>query len=134
MAEIVHLTSETVKAIHQEVLRQHGGLDGLRDEGLLHSAVLSPQVTWGGEPLFSDPVKAAAAYLFYLCKNHPFNDGNKRTALACCLVVLKANHLISQPSIIAEKSLAWEQLTIEVAEGKISREETAIKLQALLIT
>jgi hypothetical protein len=42
--------------------------------------------------------------------------------------------LISQPSIIAEKSLAWEQLTIEVAEGKISREETAIKLQALLIT
>jgi len=104
----------------------------LRDEGLLLSAVSSPQATWGGEPLFSDPMQAAAAYLFYLCKNHPFNDGNKRTALACCLVVLKANHLIPQPNIIAKNPLAWERFTLEVAEGKINREETAAKLQALL--
>ena len=48
MAEVVHLTAEAVKIIHAKVLRKHGGLDGLRDEGLLHSAVSAPQATWGG--------------------------------------------------------------------------------------
>ena len=82
-----HPTVEAVKAIHAEVLAAHGGGAGLREEALLESAVAAPQATMAGEPLFADPLEIAAAYLFYLCRNHPFVDGNKRTALATCLVI-----------------------------------------------
>jgi hypothetical protein len=80
-----HPTVPAVKAIHAEVLKAHGGLAGVRDEALLESAVAAPQATMSGKPLFTKPVEIAAAYLFYLCRNHPFNDGNKRMALATCL-------------------------------------------------
>ena len=86
-----HLTAAAVLEIHAEVLRAHGGRPGLRDAPLLESAVAAPQATIEGEPLIADPIEAAAAYLFYLCRNHPFIDGNKRTALAACLVFLAAN-------------------------------------------
>src|ERR1041385_3675849 len=87
-------TVEAVKPIHAEVLAAHGGSAGLRDEALLESAVAAPQATMMGKPLISDPVEIAAAYLFYLCRNHPFVDGNKRTALAVCLVFLKSNDFL----------------------------------------
>jgi death on curing protein len=77
---------EAVKAIHAELLAAHGGSAGVREEALLESAVAAPQATMMGETLFTDPLEIAAAYLFYLCRNHPFVDGNKRTALATCLV------------------------------------------------
>jgi len=132
MAEIVNLTADVVKDIHQEVLNIHGGLDGLRDEGLLISAISAAQATWGGEPLFKEPIEAAAAYLFYLCKNHPFNDGNKRTALAACLIVSRANGLISSTQLPRERLVDWEHLTLDVASGKIDRDETAKRLRNLL--
>jgi death-on-curing protein len=72
-----HPTVEAVKAIHAEVLAAHGGGAGLREEALLESAVAAPQATMAGEPLFADPLEITAAYLFYLCRNHPFVDGNK---------------------------------------------------------
>lgn len=86
-----HPTPEAVKAIHAEVLAAHGGPTGLRDAALLESAVAAPQATLLGEPVFRDPMEIAAAYLFYLCRNHPFVDGNKRTALATCLDSLKTD-------------------------------------------
>ena len=58
-----------------------GGSDGLRDEGLLESAVAAPQATFGGTSPFADLIEIAAAYLFYLCRNHPFVDGNKRVSM-----------------------------------------------------
>ena len=73
-----HLTVEAVKAIHREVLIAHGGAPGIRDQTLLESAVAAPQATMTGQPLISDPIEIAAAYLFYICRNHPFVDGNKR--------------------------------------------------------
>src|SRR5208283_148002 len=88
-----HLTASAVRAIHAEVIAANGGSEGLRDEGLLESAVAAPRATFGGEPLMRDAGEIAAAYLFYLCRNHPFVDGNKRTALAACLVFLEANGL-----------------------------------------
>ena len=91
---LAHPTVSAVKAIHAEVIRAHGGSPGLRDEALLESAVAAPQATMMGEPLFTDAVEVAAAYLFYLCRNHPFTDGNKRTALATCLVFLSKNRLL----------------------------------------
>jgi death-on-curing protein len=77
---------EAVKEIHAEVLAAHGGSAGVCEEALLESAVAAPQATTMGEALFTDPLEIAAAYLFYLCRNHPFVDGNKRTSLATCLV------------------------------------------------
>lgn len=126
---LAHPTVEAVKAIHAEVLAAHGGSDGLRDEALLESAVAAPQATMLGKPLFTDPVEIAAAYLFYLCRNHPFVDGNKRTALATCLVFLSENELLRKETLDTD---AWEALTLDVAASRIDREQTTKRLQKLL--
>jgi death on curing protein len=126
---LAHPTVEAVKAIHAEVLAAHGGGAGLREEALLESAVAAPQATMMGEPLFTDPVEIAAAYLFYLCRNHPFVDGNKRTALATCLVFLSDNDLLPNEKLNVD---AWEALTLGVAASRLDREQTTIRLRKLL--
>ena len=127
--DLLHPTVEAVKAIHREVLQAHGGSAGIRDEGLLDSAVAAPQATMMGQPMFKEPLEVAAAYLFYLCRNHPFIDGNKRTALATCLVFLSENGLLSQEKLDAD---VWEQLVLDVAASRIDREETTKRLGEVL--
>jgi len=127
--DLLHPTVEAVKAIHREVLKEHGGSPGIRDEGLLDSAVVAPQATMMGKPIFREPVEVAAAYLFYLCRNHPLIDGNKRTALANCLVFLSENGLLSQEKLDAD---IWEQLILDVAASRIDREETTKRLAKVL--
>jgi death-on-curing protein len=127
--DLLHPTVEAVKAIHREVLQAHGGSAGIRDEGLLDSAVAAPQATMMGKPMFSEPVEVAAAYLFYLCRNHPFIDGNKRTALANCLVFLYENGYLSQEKLDVD---SWEQLVLDVAASRIDREETTKRLGKVL--
>jgi death-on-curing protein len=127
--DLLHPTVEAVKAIHREVLQAHGGSAGIRDEGLLDSAVAAPQATMMGQPMFKEPLEVAAAYLFYLCRNHPFIDGNKRTALATCLVFLSENGYLSQEKLDAD---VWEQLVLDVAASRIDREETTKKLGEVL--
>ncbi len=126
---LFHPMVAAVKAIHGEVLAAHGGSAGLRDEALLESAVAAPQATMMGAPLFSDPVEVAAAYHFYLCNNHPFVDGNKRTALATCLVFLSENHLLRHEKLDVD---AWEALTLGVASSELDREQTTGRLKKLL--
>src|SRR5580658_3002164 len=126
---LAHPTAEAVMAIHAKVLAAHGGSTGLRDRSLLESAVAAPQATMMGAALFSDPVEIAAAYLFYLCCNHPFLDGNKRTALATCLVFLSENGLLTEEKLDAD---AWEKLTLEVASSALDREQTTARLRRLL--
>jgi death on curing protein len=123
-----HPTPEAVKAIHVEVLAAHGGSAGLRDEALLESAVAAPQAMVS-EPVFTDPLEIAAAYLFYLCRNHPFVDGNKRTALATCLVFLSENDLLPDEKLDVD---AWEALTLDVAASRIDREQTTRRVRKLL--
>ena len=127
--DLLHPTVEAVKAIHREVLQAHGGSAGIRDEGLLDSAVAAPQATMMGKPMFRETVEVAAAYLFYLCRNHPFIDGNKRTALATCLVFLSENGYLSQEKLDLD---AWEQLVLDVAASRIDREETTKRLAKVL--
>jgi death-on-curing protein len=124
-----HLTVEAVKAIHREVLAAHGGARGIRDERLLESAVAAPQATMMGQPLISDPIEIAAAYLFYICRNHPFLDGNKRTALAACLVFLEENDLLPSAKLPVDD---WEEFVLDVAGSKIDRETTTARLRKLL--
>ncbi|MDB6075751.1 MAG: death-on-curing protein [Verrucomicrobiaceae bacterium] len=109
-----HPSVEAVLAIHEEVLAAHGGSIGLRSRDLLESAVAAPQATMMGAPMISDPVEIAAAYLFYLCSNHAFVDGNKRVALATCLVFLSENGLLQNEELDADD---WENLTLAVAAG-----------------
>jgi death on curing protein len=118
-----------VQAIHREVLAAHGGADGIRDEALLESAVAAPQATMMGQLLISEPVEVAAAYLFYLCRNHPFIDGNKRTALAACLVFLETNDLLPNDKLPVDE---WEELVLDVASSRIQRHETTRRLRQLL--
>ena len=118
-----------VKAIHAAVLAAHGGAGGLQNEGLLESAVAAPQATMMGEQLLADPVEIAAAYLFYLCRNHPFVDGNKRVALATCLVFLRENDLLPSEQLDVEP---WEELTMDVASSRLDRAQTTARLRQLL--
>src|SRR5215475_1172867 len=118
-----------VKAIHREVLAAHGGAAGIRDETLLESAVAAPQASMMGQPLISDPLEIAAAYLFYISGNHTFLDGNKRTALAACLVFLEENGLLPNRKLPISDS---EQFVIDVASSSITRDETTHRLRRLL--
>jgi death-on-curing protein len=125
--DCTHLTIEIVREIHTEVIRAFGGSAGLRDEGLLASAVFAPQSTFGGRSPYKDLVEIAAAYLFSLCCNHPFLDGNKRTAMTAAIVFLRLNGLKPKPD-----SDAWEKLLLDVASGNLDREETTKRLRKLV--
>ena len=125
--DCVHLSIETVREIHAEVIRQFGGLNGVRDENLLASAVLAPQSSFSGKSPYTDLVEVAAAYLFYICKNHPFVDGNKRTAMMAAIVFLRLNGIEPKPD-----SKQWEKLILDVASGKIDRDVTTQRLRKLL--
>ena len=79
----------------------------------------------------TDPVEVAAAYLYYLCNNHPFVDGNKRTALATCLVFLSENDHLPAEKLNVD---AWEKLVLDVASSAIDRPATTERLRLLLTT
>ncbi len=127
-----HPDVEGVLAIHAEMLAAHGGSPGLRDRGLLESAVAAPQASFGGRPLIRNRIAIAAAYLFYLCRNRPFADGNKRTALAASLVVVQENGMLPDPDLPGRAIDAWEMLVLDVAASRIDRDETSKRLSRLL--
>jgi len=126
------LTVDAVKAIHAAVLAAHGGRKGIRQVALLESAVAAPQASFEGRRLLATRMEVAAAYLFYVCRNHPFVDGNKRTALAACLIFLDANGLLPDDAFHARDADAWEALVIAVASSSIDRKQTTRRLRALL--
>ena len=125
--DCIHLTVEIVREIHAEVIACFGGSDGVRDVALLESAVAAPQASFGGQSVYADVGEIAAAYLFYLCRNHPFIDGNKRAALGVCLVFLRLNGIAT-----ARDGPEWEALTLDIAASRIERAETTRRLRALL--
>lgn len=127
--DFIYPTVATVKSLHEQVLRVHGGSPGLRDENLLESAVAAPQATMMGHPMIEDPIEVAACYLFYLCRNHPFVDGNKRVALATCLVFLSKNGLLPKKKIDDD---ALEAFVLDVAASRIDRDETTRRLKLLI--
>ena len=122
-----HLTVEIVREIHVEAIARFGGSDGVRDLALLESAVGAPQASFGGKSPYADLVEIAAAYLYYLCRNHPFVDGNKRAALGACIVFLRLNG-IEPPADGPE----WEELTLAVAASEFDRDQTTARLRKLL--
>ena len=125
--DCIHLTVEIVRQIHAAVIAEFGGLEGVRDEALLSSAVAAPQATFGGRSPFSDIIEVAAAYLYYLCRNHAFNDGNKRVAMASAIVFLRLNAIEPSPD-----HPDWESLMLDVAASRLDRDATTTRLRSLI--
>jgi death on curing protein len=112
MAQIVWLLEETVIAIHQRQISEHGGNEGLRDEGLLASALARPQNVLAYAKPPPDLAALAAAYAFGIARNHPFVDGNKRTALVAARTFLLLNG-VNLEANQDEKYLTFLQLAQE---------------------
>ena len=128
MTELIHPSKAQVLRVHDAVLAKDGGRDGVREMNLLESALAAPQATFGGQPIMSDPIEVAAAYLYYLCSNHPFVDGNKRVAFTVCLVFLRLNGIEARPD-----GVEWESLVLDVAASVLDRPTTTERLRALLV-
>lgn len=120
MEPVRFLSVEDVLTIHEDTIAVEGGAGGLRDPGLLESAVLMPQQRFGGELLHPDPASMAAAYLFHIAQNHPFHDGNKRTAVLAALVFLTTNGVRPLP-----EPDELEEVTMAVASSRIGKRELA---------
>ena len=100
---------EEVIALHAEQIELYGGATGIRDLGLLESAVASPEVSFDGRYLHATLPEMAAAYLFHLAQNHPFVDGNKRIALTIAAIFLELNGFtLNAPE--AEAVIVYQQL------------------------
>jgi len=117
----VFLTVEEALEIHADQLERYGGSPGLRDLGLLESALAMPTATFGGVLLHPTLAEMAAAYLFHITANHPFVDGNKRVGLMAALVFLGLNGLR-----LGAGSTALVELCLGVAEGKLSKAVVAV--------
>ena len=106
MTEPEFLEPDVVLFVHDQALREYGGVQGLKDEGLLHSALgRAVNKLAYAEPGSLDLFDLAAAYAFSLASNHAFNDANKRTAWACCVLFLKVNgvELDAPATIVVER-------------------------------
>jgi death-on-curing protein len=125
--DCVHLTVAQVSEIHAAVLEEFGGLAGIADPGLLESAVAAPQATVFGQSPYADIIEVAAAYLFYLCRNHPFRDGDKRAAMTAAIVFLRLNGIAPRPD-----GLVWESLVLDVAASRLDRTQTTQRLRKLM--
>lgn len=118
---------EIVLEIHAEAITCFGGAEGGREQALLESAGAAPQAGFGGKSPFADLAEVAAAYLFYLCRNHPSVDGNKRAALGACLVFLRLNGTEPKPD-----GPEWEELTLAIAASELDRTQPTERLRQLL--
>ena len=121
---VVFLTIDEVLALHANQIERYGGSLGVRDVGLLQSALGVPEATFGGALLHPSLPEVAAAYLFHLVRDHPFVDGNKRTGLMAMIAFLGLNgfRLRTDPGGLGE-------LVLGVAEGRISKAEVAVLVQ-----
>ncbi|MEH1814899.1 MAG: type II toxin-antitoxin system death-on-curing family toxin [Nostoc sp.] len=118
------LSISQVLDIHQDEINSFGGTSGVRDEGLLDSALAQPQATFGGELLHPTIHEQAVAYLYHLAMNHPFIDGNKRTAFAVMDTFITLNGY----SLNLSQEQAYN-LVIQVVQKEISKEELSALLE-----
>ena len=120
------LSVETVLDIHEDAIELFGGEPGVRELGLLESAVAQAEASFDGAYLHRDLFEMAAAYLFHIAQNHPFIDGNKRAALAAALAFLGCNGVET-----AREVPALYEVTMAVAEGRIGKVAIGDALRAL---
>lgn len=122
---VTFLTLDEILALHADQIERYGGRPGLRAVELLQSALAVPAATFGGRYLHGAPHEMAAAYLFHIVNDHPFVDGNKRTALMAMLAFLGLNGLW----LDADDDELTE-LVLAVADGRSSKAEIAVFVKA----
>ncbi len=120
------LTFADVIRIHVDQIERYGGQVGIRDLGLLQSALAMPRASFGQEWLHRDLYEMAAAYAFHLSQNHPFVDGNKRTGLVCALAFLEINDV----SIADVEGRLYDAM-MDVASGALDKLGLARVFRAL---
>lgn len=128
MDDITWIDMRFAKTVHDLQLAEHGGIEGVRDEGLLDSALARPKHLLAYSPEPPHISQLAAAYAFGIARNHPFLDGNKRTAAVVCESFLNLNgHDLTadDPSMI--------QIFLKLAEGSLSEEELAAWLRQYVV-
>ncbi len=113
-----YLTLREILEIYQRVMQQSGGLVGIRDLGALESAVAQPRMAFGGAELYPTVVEKAASLGFSLIQNHPFVDGNKRTAHAAMETFLLLNGYEIRATVDEQESVI-----LQVASGRMNRYE-----------
>ena len=123
--ELEFLTLDEVVAIHRDQIERYGESHGVRDWGLLKSAIAMPAATFGGQYLHGDKCEMAAAYLFHLVQNHPFIDGNKRVGAVATDVFLALNDL----QLLADQD-EFADLVLSVARGESSKSAAAEFIRA----
>ena len=116
--DMMFLTRDDVLIIHADMILRYGGVPGVRDEGLLESALAMPSAGFGGQLLHPDAPAMAAAYLFHLVTNHPFIDGNKRVGAMAAFVFLDINRYD-----FAAPEDAFEAQVWSIARGESSKEQ-----------
>ena len=109
-----------VVEIHRDQIERYGGAQGIRDLGLLQSALAMPSAGAGDEYFHDDMVSMAAAYLFHLVKNHPFVDGNKRVGAVAAVVFLDLNSV----ELVAPED-DFEALVMGVAAGRTTKAQVS---------
>jgi death-on-curing protein len=120
----VFFTLDEVLAIHADQVHRYGGAPGIRDRGLLESALAMPEAEYAGEALHATLHEKAAAYLFHIARNHPFVDGNKRAGLAVALAFLEMNGVRVEAT-----DDALVDLVLGVAKGQRSKADVAVFFQ-----
>jgi death on curing protein len=125
VAERVFLTLDEVLAIHADQIRRYGGSHGVRDVGLLSSALAMPEASVGGVHVHTSLAEMAAAYLFHIARNHPFVDGNKRAALAAVLAFIWLN---DQRLEADDDELV--ELVMGIAAGRLGKADAAVFISA----
>ncbi len=114
------LELEEVFEIHRDQIERYGGDSGVRDVGLLESAIAMPQAGSGGHYFHADLFEMAAAYVFYVAKNHPFVDGNKRVAAVSALMFLRKNGYKTKP-----RHKALVDLVLGLVTGTATKDDAA---------
>ena len=128
MIEPQFLAVTDVLTIHEEQIEAYGGIRGIRDEGLLESAVMMAQASFGGEYLHADLFEMAAAYAFHIAENQTFLDGNKRTALVSALVFLDINGCL-----ILDDEMKLYDAMIAIANKEMDKYDLADLLKKLSV-
>ena len=127
--EIVFLTLAEIIDIHSNQIELYGGIGGVRDFTLLSSAISIPRSTFDGYYLHDDLLQMAAAYIYHLCQNHPFVDGNKRVALVAGLVFLDFNGIN-----LDDADEILYPMMMKIASGKGSKNEILQILANLVVS
>jgi death on curing protein len=120
VSEIQFLHLDDILDIHREQIELYGGSAGVRDAGLLESACAMPTAGFGDQYLHKDIFEMAAAYLFHITQNHPFVDGNKRTATFAALLFLEINDALGDIDLNG-----FEEVVLGVATGKLDKAAAA---------